>query len=1004
MSQPLHLYTIPPDAAFVDALAVGLMQQAEHDPIKLATMRVLLPTRRATQALRDAFLRLSGGTPMLLPVMQPIGDVDEDELLLTGWFSTSDEPHPLLSLPPSMPGSRRILLLAALINRFHKQVYGDEARLDQAVHLARELAAFFDESVREGADMSALADLVTGDLAEHWRLTVDFLHIVTQQWPQILEDEKRMDASQRRNLLLGLLAEHWQTTPPPYPVIAAGTTGSAPATARLLGVIAGMEQGSVVLPGLDTTMPDAHWQVLDTTHSQYGMQQLLAGMKAKREDVRLWGEQTAKDESPRMALLQAAMQPASTTDDWRQLRLPWEEALRGLKRVDCASGEQEATTIALIMREALQTPDKTAALVTPSRDLARRVAAKMARFGVAVDDSSGVPLSQTPPGVFLRLLAEAVAGRLVPSTLLALLKHPLARFGHSAVECRRLTRWLELAILRGVRLQSGFDAMRTSLQRMAEKQPERAALLMGMVEQLDAVLSPLCEAMAEENASLVGLLATHMQVAEAAATDAQGVSGLWQGESGQMLAAYLDEIQTNGDIATAFNPRHYPHVLGALLAGKAWRPSHGLHPRLKILSPMEARLQRFDRVILAGLNEGSWPGDVGHDPWMSRPMRQEFGLSLPERAVGLSAHDFIGQAAAGEVILSRAQKEAGTPTVPSRWLSRLEAVLGVQGGEAAVAAWRESGAKWRHWAETLDRQGANITPCPAPAPKPATHARPDALPVTAIETLLRNPYGVYAKYVLGLRKLDALDEEPGNREFGTLVHGVIERFIKREAAGDARPLTTLFTECADAVFAEWLERPAIAAMWKPKLRRISQQFLNEHSKRKTMLSRVAAECDGALEWVLPSTGRRFRLHGRIDRVEYTMENSVRLVDYKTGSIPSQSDIRRGLAPQLLLEALMLAEGRIGNEELSHNALEDLEYWLLKGGSEEGAFTSLAQVMTGKGGCASLSDWVAEQGAQAKDYLAAFDSADTPYVFTPTPQDAPTYDDYEHLARPQEWSS
>ena len=603
------LYAIEATDGFADTLARGLWHEAGEDPMVLARMSVLVPTRRAVRTLRESFLRLGNGRPMLLPALRPVGDIDDDE----AGFSGLDGAAAAGDLPPAIPGLRRQLLLTQLVQRFLERKDSgtaiQAAGIDHAALLAGELANFLDQVHTEQVPYAGLADLAKERYASHWQEVLEFLSIATEFWPALLEEEGAVEAPLRHSALVDRLSARWAEHPPEDPVIVAGSTGSIPATARLMGAVLDLPLGAVVLPGLDTTMPDAHWQVLDTTHPQFGMQQLLAGMKAKREDVRLWGDQAVKDGSPRMALLQAAMQPACTTDDWRQLRLPWEEALRGLKRVDCASGEQEASTIALIMREALQTPNKTAALVTPSRDLARRVAAKMARFGVAVDDSSGVPLSQTPPGVFLRLLAEAVAGRLVPSALLALLKHPLARFGHSAVECRRLTRWLELAILRGVRLQSGFDAMRTSLQRMAEKQPERAALLMGMVEQSDAVLSPLCEAMAEENASLVGLLATHMQVAEAAATDAQGVSGLWQGESGQMLAAYLDEIQTNGDIATAFNPRHYPHVLGALLAGTRYRGD--FEERVKqVVKALEARpnavlfIDEIHTVIGAGATSG----------------------------------------------------------------------------------------------------------------------------------------------------------------------------------------------------------------------------------------------------------------------------------------------------------------------------------------------------------------------------------------------------------------
>src|SRR5690606_40649772 len=101
------------------------------------------------------------------------------------------------------------------------------------------------------------------------------------------------------------------------------------------------------------------------------------------------------------------------------------------------------------------------------------------------------------------------------------------------------------------------------------------------------------------------------------------------------------------------------------------RPRFGRHPRLFIWGPLEARLQHADRIILGGLNEGTWPGDASIDPWLNRPMRAELAIEPPERRIGLAAHDFASGASAGGVVLTRALKVGGAPTVASRWLLRL---------------------------------------------------------------------------------------------------------------------------------------------------------------------------------------------------------------------------------------------------------------------------------------------------------------------------------------------
>ncbi|MGB1539477.1 MAG: hypothetical protein ACPG80_00810, partial [Rickettsiales bacterium] len=375
--QPVHLYTIAPDRPFVDVLAQGLMEHANHDPMALANIRVLLPTRRAIKSLKEAFLKLSHGKPMLLPQMQPVGDVDEEELALTSLIAEQQA-----ELLPQMSASRRVLLLAMLVWRFQKLELGHVARMDQSVQLARELAAFLDDVAREELDMEAIHGLVPDELARHWQITVDFLRIIMEQWPEILEQEHKLDPITRRNQLLKLLARHWQESPPDYPVIAAGTTGSTPATARLLEVVAKMEQGMVILPGLDVSMPNPAWEQLEETHPQFGMKQLLEHLKSRREDVQPFGASKA---SPRLHWLNAALLPADATDSWRKLPQWGRDVIEGCALLTCVTRQEEATAIALALREVLQTPGKTAALVTPDRELARRVAAILQRCHVAID-------------------------------------------------------------------------------------------------------------------------------------------------------------------------------------------------------------------------------------------------------------------------------------------------------------------------------------------------------------------------------------------------------------------------------------------------------------------------------------------------------------------------------------------------------------------------------------------------------------------------------------------
>ena len=494
------VYTIAPERPFLATLADELLAMTGGDPLRLPRVTVLLPTRRAVRALRDVFLRAApegreAGTPLLLPRMRPIGDLDSDELTLAD--GTAD--GGTLAVPPAIPELRRRLLLTQLVMRWGQ--VRDQAPLlpGQAAALAASLARFVDTVATEGANFARLADLVPQDLAAHWQIVHRFLEILPSQWPHILAAEGALDPAVRRNRLVEHQAAAWRRSPPRDPVIAAGLTGGIPAMTELLSIVAALDHGAVILPGLDRRADDEEWRAIagDEAHPQYLLALLLQALGIARADVRDWpptltprpryvpkeladlplfaaaerrptepaalgprfrggdgsggGDEKSEGDDDKRArrvwLVGEALRPAATSDAW--LRLPPQAAdtFEGVSRFDCASAQQEAVTIALLLRRKLETPGATAALVTPDRELARGVAAELRRWGIEIDDSAGVPLNRTPPGAFLRLVLELVANGLAPVSLLAALKHPLAAGGLDPASFRERARRLERAIL-----------------------------------------------------------------------------------------------------------------------------------------------------------------------------------------------------------------------------------------------------------------------------------------------------------------------------------------------------------------------------------------------------------------------------------------------------------------------------------------------------------------------------------------------------------------------------
>jgi len=1014
MSAPgLSVYTIEPGIPFVDALARGLMARIARDhgddPLGLARVTVLLPTRRAVRALADAFLRASNGSPLLLPRMMPLGDLDEDELLITGagpdgmagdgMAGDATGTGAAQPLAPVIGGLRRQLILARLVMTFGGRTWPTPPDAGQAVELASELARLLDQMETERLGFEGLADLVPERFSAHWQATLEFLKIVTEFWPRELAEEGAIGPAQRRNLLLAAQGAAWTAAPPRDWVVAAGSTGSIPATADLLAVVARLDRGCVVLPGLDSALSDQAWDALPESHPQYGFARLLARFGMARQEVLSFAADWPHGVEPaaprsRAQVLSRAMNPHPQG----HIERPG-SALAGVGLASCPTSSDEAATIALRMRGALEEPGARAALVTADRGLARRVAARLGHWGIEVDDSAGTPLAATTAGSFFRLIADMVGERFAPLAVLSCLKHPLAAGGLGQGRFRGAVRALETQVLRGPRPGPGLQGLRQRIEAAREtagkEDKESLERLGSWTRSIAQTMAPLANAMTGPDIALEEIVAAHVGAAEAlAATDEQpGAARLWRGGDGEALAAFTAEILDSGAAMPPLPGDRYPALLGALMAGRVVRPRWGRHPRLFIWGPLEARLQHADVMILGGLNEGTWPPDAGADPWMSRPMRAALGLPLAERRIGLAAHDFAQAFAAPEVLLTRAERVGGTPTVPSRWLARLENAL----PKAEFAALVARGETWRLAAAQRDEPpGGGGAAAARPAPKPPLAARPRRLSVTEIETLQTNPYAIYAKRILRLRRLDDIDADAGAAERGTFTHLALQIFLDRWPdklpGGGVDAVTEAIIEIGREVFRPVAATPGLYAFWWPRFERIARWVAETEIARRPALLPLGAECRG--EIIIAAPGGPFTLSGTADRVDRrAADGGLVIVDYKTGVLPTGKDQAAGFAPQLPLLGAMAQAG--GFKGLKPGPVVELGYWRLTGGDpvgEEKAFSLPAGE-------------AAEDALEGLESLVAlFDDPGWPYRPRPVAGHEPRFDDYAHLARVSEWST
>ena len=954
MSDPLRVavFTIPSHRSFADALAAGLIARFGKEPLGLAHGRILLPNNRAVRAVTDAFVRASG-SGLILPRLIPVGEAELDERI-GGALDRIGQREPVA---PAIDPTERLLRLASVIRGG-----GTAEGLRLAADLARTLDALLVEEIEPRRLRHAVEEVP--DLASHWERSLARLQLIFEVWPKILADDGKIDLTDRRNQLLRRLAEEWLEEMPLGFTVAAGITTSAPAVAALVGRIARMPEGMVVLPGLwlANVFPDDEWDALgpeengrgEATHPQFHLKLLLDRIGIARAEVRQWRWVGGAASSPARARAVAnAMAAPGFSHKWETLR-PAERRLDGIRLVELPDTAAEAQAIALAMRETLETPAKTAALITPDRQLAGRVAALLARWGIEADDSAGRPLSTTAPGTLILGISSAAAEELAPVALLALLKHPLVG-GEAADRVAWLDAVRELDLgLRGPRPPASLSGLDERFGVLREWQKVRSKV-----------------------EGIAGLLKAPISLAEfalAVAEAAQALAGdaAWRGPDGRMAAELLADLRA-ADAANELTvgPEDAVPLLRQLLEARAVRPPYGGHPRLFIWGLLEARLQRADLAILGGLNEGTWPALPAPDPWLPPKVRANLGMPTQDTRIGLAAQDFASALGAPEVLITRAKRDSKSPTVASRFLLRLD----------AISTGLPRDTRLERLTRALDDPGP-ARPVEKPEPCPPAEQRPDKISVTAVDRLKADPFAFYAQAILKLRSIEPVDADHTAAWKGTAVHEVFQQWLQQDRC-DPEKLRAR----AERLLKQEAIHPMLRALWAPRLLE-AIDWAADIERQNQIEGRhpLAAEADG--EAIVAGV----TVYGRADRIDVLPDRTLAIVDYKTGQPPSYKAVNEGFALQLGLLGLI---GRAGGFKDASGDPEIFEYW------------SLARYR-GKFGRLMRPDKDMQPGEFLEHAYANFAEAvqkwltgSQPFTAKLNPAYAP-YGDYDQLMRLEEW--
>lgn len=955
-----RLFALPPGADFAMGLVAGLKARlADLPPETMASVTLFLNAEGMRQRVTDAFVVSGTG---YLPRMRLVTDLATEAAFL--------------GIPAAVPPLRRRLLLAQLIAALLDRD-PDLAPRAALYDLADSLATLLDEMQGEGVKPEAVANLDVANHSAHWARTRAFMEIAAP----LVSDPQAPDSQTRLARTIDGLGDLWKSRPP-GPVIVAGSTGSRGTTLRLMRLVAALPQGALILPGYDFDLPEHVWDGLGDAmtaedHPQYRYRRLFDMLDCGPRDVRPWLDEAAPDPA-RNRLISLALRPAPVTDQWLAegaVMPDLRDATQGMTLIEAPSPRAEALSVAVILRHAAE-QGRHAALMTPDRNLARQVTAALDRWGIRPDDSAGRPLSLSAPGRLLRHLVRLKGRRLTAETLIVVLKHPLTSSTGGRGTHLLLTRDLEMRLRR---YGPAFPD-KTSLQAFADRKgtPE-AQIWADWISDIFGGIETFSTAPLADHLTRLRILSESL----AAGPGQQGSGALWQEAAGEKARAVLDGLAAEADYAGDFTPADFAALIDALLGREVVRETAETHPLISIRGTIEARVQGVELLVLGGLNDGSWPQLPPPDPWLNRRMRQDVGLLLPERRVGLSAHDFQQAAGAEEVILTRARRDAEAEAVPSRWLNRLTNLLSglpQRHGPEALAEMRRKGRDWLSLASVLDMPAARELPAPRPSPRPPLATRPKELAVTGIEKLIRDPYAIYARNILRFYPMDPLHQAPDARLRGSALHSILEVFVRQRPLSETRTQARarLMATAAQVLAAEapW---PAARTLWLARLERVADSFLDADDTGGTA---VLIESPGRI--ALP--GLDFTLAAKPDRIDESPDGKLHILDYKTGTPPSEKQIRH-FAKQLLLEVAMAERGafaKLGEREVAQATYVGL------GNSPKNVELDLSDGAAGKA-WAQLHELIARYRDPAQGFTARRAVEQTGFA-----------GDYDHLARYGEW--
>jgi ATP-dependent helicase/nuclease subunit B len=925
-----HIYTVPFGQCFLKTLAGALKEGTllnaapQAVPFNTASMHVWLPTNRSVLGLKESF--------KMALVPHNTQPTTPFVLPLMHAFTDLELKNPFMlkeihDLPKAIGAFERLALMMDFLPK--------GLPVKKAFAVAQHLIRLHDECIIGDISVASLeslyGDSVLESAPEHVQDAFLNLEILTQHMPKALAKRGLVIESWRRQQAMRYLADYITCFPPSHPIVIAGTTGTVPATRMLLKAVYNLPNGVIVLPGLDGDEDKTRVQAM-RSHPQHTLFDLCTYLAVEPMTITLLSDASTPLEVARYRDTQCLFKAPPL----HQKKKPedYDPIL-----IECASQSEEARVITAIVREKLFETSYSIAIVTPSQSLMRRLKAELSLYGIIPNDSAGTPLYDTPVGHFLKGLADFLKA---PSaaTFIHLSKHPL---------CAKNNRSAHLSFIRR------YECL---LRKKQQNWDSDEKVL--WVNTLQKWLGKRTECV-----HFTDFIHFFKEAAEKLSDGA-----VFKNTDGESAAAFFTSLSnTHPFIKSDFEE-------AIILLMEMAAPVHdaaGLGSRVRILGTLEARLNTADVIICGSLNEGNWPKTPESDPLLSDGFRVAVGLPSKKRQQGLAAHDFCTSFYASHLYVTRALRDGGESMLESRLWTRLTHYYG---------GYDKTYQRIAHYLRP-----STATPHLPPAPTPRRESRPKDYYASHVELLMRDPYAFYVRYILGISPLPLLDEALSAKDKGQAFHAILDKYLTHVSDPTEEKLIAFAKPYFETLGARG---GGIAqTFWWYRFKRVAQWW---HAKLDVELASLRqTEVSGEASFIVKGT--KITLKSRADRLEVPYVNAheipiLRIIDYKTGTLPTRKSIQNGTSPQLLVEAIIAHNQGFGAKFSAQYPLFNLEYWRLTGGDPAGECLSVSL---------DADERVAVQSAML-GVLEYFMQDQNPYLSSGIGVDA------RYLARSEEWES